>query len=155
MRVYAPTIVLALAGTVVHGYTFAFYYVYTQGVIGGTASSYSIFSTPPNCDELGSAVGMTPTNDASGGGVRCSGNGCIGNTGDIDELEFHVGDTHWTYYKDRGDGHLVDTNNNGVGLCHRPEPNDMQCVVGPIGQYTASRVLRCNTDGLVPVGLGN
>lgn len=157
MRAYAPTIVLALAGTVVHGYTFAFYNVYTQGVIGGTDTSYSIFSIPPSCGDLDNAVSVRASSDVSGGnGVRCEGSRCQGiGGGTIDELEVRIGDTHWTYYRDRGDDNLVDTNDNRVGSCHIPPGNEVQCQVGPIGKFTGRRILRCDTDGQVPRGLGN
>lgn len=158
MRADAASIILALAGTAVHGYTFAFYHNYLQGVIGGTDTTYKIFSTPPSCEDLGNAPAMGASNDVSSSrGVRCSGDGCtgIGGTGVIDQLEINWGQTHWTYYHDRGDGHLVDTNNNGVGLCHQPEPNELDCMIGAIGHMSARRVLRCETDGPVPDGLGN
>jgi len=156
MRAYAPAVVLALAGTVVHGYTFAMYNVYTQGVIGGTSTSYKIFSTPPDCDDLDNAVSMSSSTDVSGGnGVRCEGS-CtgIGEGNVIDELEMRIGDTHWTYYRDRGDDNLVDTNDNRVGSCHIPPSNYVECFVG-IGSFTGRRILRCDTDGQVPIGLGN
>lgn len=43
--------------------------------VAGRSSGYTFFNGPPSCDDVGNSIQQYGTDDASGGGVRCSGCG--------------------------------------------------------------------------------
>lgn len=152
MRFTTASVILGLTSSALAD--FYVYYAYTQGLTGGTDGSWSLFSSPPDCNDLGDAPVFTDEDDVSSGrGIRCDG-GCSGvSDDDIDELEMKWGDMHWTYYRNRG-GNLVDTDDNTVGNCEMDRSHELSnCFVG-VGKFDGWRVLSCETDE-EPEGLGN
>ncbi|KAI4622789.1 uncharacterized protein J4E87_005882 [Alternaria ethzedia] len=126
--------------------------IYRVGIGGNgiteNVEGWQVYQDEANCDTVLDWI-WPDTDDASGRGVRCEGDGCGRSDDDdpanIEILEMNFEGYHWTYYRDRNGGDLVDTNDVPVGKCY-PFPAAFLTCGLTVDRLEGYRKLRC--DGI-------
>ncbi|KAF2875388.1 hypothetical protein BDV95DRAFT_604141 [Massariosphaeria phaeospora] len=119
--------------------------------VSGNAEGWQAYSAFPACKDALEWM-WVDTEDASGYGVRCEGDGCDRNDEsdptkiEVLEMNFDNGANHWTYYKNR-DGALVTVKGKKVGTCAPVVPRALDCGL-TIGKVVGYSKLRCEIDGV-------
>ena len=152
--------------------------IYRVGIGGNgiteNVEGWQVYQDEANCDTVLDWI-WPDTDDASGRGVRCEGDGGCGRSegsasSEIEVLEMNFVGYHWSesafarsamleraarmanvrsfriaYYRDRGDGDLVDTNDVRVGRCY-PWPAAFLTCGLTVSRLEGYRKLRCEID---------
>ncbi|KNG45224.1 hypothetical protein DDE82_001753 [Stemphylium lycopersici] len=116
--------------------------------ITGNGEGWQVYEAQANCDNAKDWYWLD-TDDASGRGALCEGDGCgrgdDDSADDITVLEMNFTDGyHWTYYKSCN-GDLVDTNDNPVGNCSPFPGPELNCGL-TISRIEGYCKLRCIGD---------
>ncbi|KAJ4362888.1 hypothetical protein N0V83_010005 [Neocucurbitaria cava] len=146
--------ILALATGLIAPAVADFYVYASVQYITADASNtndFTFFAGPPSCDDVYNSIGLSPTDDASGGGVRCKGCSTAENNDvKVTELEFKANDYgHYTWYAERDGAPLVDVNDAVVGTCNIDNSDNYNCFDG-LATYKGQSQIFCSTSLAIP-----
>ncbi|GIZ41436.1 hypothetical protein CKM354_000474000 [Cercospora kikuchii] len=146
---FSSPISVAIAGLAVLAKAdFQIYLVDIFNIEQGVTEHTFVFGGEPDCNDVGNAIPISVTDDASSGGTRYK----IADTAvpiadyDIEELELNIdGWGHYTIYKDRG--YVLEEASGGPngGTCTRDSGDDFTCTTN-IQTATGMRVFTCSSE---------